>query len=60
MGEGRELHVRHHGVDAVDGLPIGFVRRVMAFQRLADSVKSFGSLAGIRHRQLGGASASSP
>ena len=36
LGKGGELHVRHHGVDAVDGLAVGFVRRVVTFQRLAD------------------------
>ena len=36
LGKRGELHVRHHGVDAVDGLAVGFVRRVVTFQRLAD------------------------
>src|SRR5262249_35957031 len=32
----RKLHVRHHGVDAKNGLAVGFVRRVETFQRLTD------------------------
>jgi hypothetical protein len=30
LGKRRELHIRHHGVDAVDGLAVRFVRRVPA------------------------------
>src|SRR5215470_11019316 len=36
LSERRELHVRHHGIDAVDGLAVGFVRRVVTLERLAD------------------------
>ena len=56
LGKGRELHVRHHGVDAVDGLAVGFVRRVVTFQRLADQreILRILELRLVRHRQLGG------
>ena len=56
LGEGRELHVRHHGVDAVDGLAVGFVRRVVTFQRLADQreILRILELRLVRHRQLAG------
>ena len=56
LGKRRELHVRHHGVDAVDGLAVGFVRRVVTFQRLADQreILRILELRLLRHRQLGG------
>ncbi len=42
--QGRELHIREHGVDAVDDLAVDLVGRVEALQRLADQHEILGVL----------------
>src|SRR5215470_8571142 len=56
LSESRKLHVRHHGIDAIDGLAVGFVRRVVTLERLADQREILRILEFrlLRHRQLAG------